>query len=441
MAGGRRRAGGHGAVEGPVRPGADLPSRHVRRRNMSTAWDLERHPPEPELIKDCVHCGFCLPTCPSYAVFEDEMDSPRGRIVLMRVGHEEGSEISPEMATHFDRCLGCMACVTACPSGVQYDKLIERVRPQIEHSEQRSRLERAYRKAIFAVFTHPARLRALAPGAKLGPKLAPLAPSQRLKSMLELAPAKATYRPLPKHRDTKAPVKRGTVSFMQGCIQRVFFGDVNAATLRVLSAEGWDVHSPRSPRCCGALQMHAGVDEESRPLAQATIEAYESYDHIVANVAGCGSVMKDYGHILDTDRAREFSAKVVDVHELLASEEPQAVRKPIELRAAYHDACHLAHAQKVRLQPRELLRGIPGLELLEPAEWELCCGSAGIYNLLQPEAAGKLGKRKAGSLLATGADAIAAANPGCALQIARHLDLPIYHPMTLLDMSLRGAKP
>ena len=411
---------------------------------MSTAWDLEKHPPEPELIKDCVHCGFCLPTCPSYAVFEDEMDSPRGRIVLMKVGHEPGQVISEEMVTHFDRCLGCMACVTACPSGVQYDKLIERTRPQLERSEARSWQERAYRKAIFALFTHPGRLRALVPGSPIAPKLAPLVPTERLRSILSLAPPaplSAAVKRLPKVKPSKAPVKRGTVAFMQGCIQRVFFGDVNAATLRVLSAEGWEVHSPRSPRCCGALQMHSGVDEEAIPLAEATIAAYEKYDRIVTNVAGCGSVMKDYGHILDTDRAREFSAKVVDVHELLASEEPQAVRKPIELRAAYHDACHLAHAQKVRTQPRELLRAIPGLELLEPAEWELCCGSAGIYNLLQPEAAAKLGERKANNLRETGAEAIAAANPGCALQIARHLDLPIYHPMTLLDLSLRGVKP
>lgn len=411
---------------------------------MSTAWDTDRPAPELDLIRDCVHCGFCLPTCPSYAVFEEEMDSPRGRIVLMRVGHEEGEQISPEMVTHFDRCLGCMACVTACPSGVQYDKLIERVRPQIEHSEARSWQERVYRRAIFELFTHPGRLRALVPGSAIAPKLAPLLPSARLRSMLSLAPPappSAMVRRLPKVRGTKAPVKRGTVAFMQGCIQRVFFGDVNAATLNVLSAEGWEVHSPRSPRCCGALPMHAGVDEEAIPLAEATIAAYEGFDKIVTNVAGCGSVMKDYGHILDTDRAREFSAKVVDVHELLAAEEPQAVRKPIELKAAYHDACHLAHAQGVRVQPRELLRGIPGLELLEPQEWELCCGSAGIYNLLQPEAAATLGERKAKNLSATGAEAIAAANPGCALQIAKHLDLEIYHPMTLLDMSLRGVKP
>jgi glycolate oxidase iron-sulfur subunit len=413
-----------------------------------TAWDAT-HPPELDLIKDCVHCGFCLPTCPSYAVFENEADSPRGRILLMRVGHEEGSEISPEMVTHFDRCLGCMACVTACPSGVQYDKLIERTRPQLERSEARSWQERAYRKAIFALFTHPARLRALVPGAKLGPKLAPLMPHPRLNALLSLAPPvspAAAFRRLPERRGTKAPVKRGRVAFMQGCIQRVFFGDVNAATVRVLSAEGWEVDAPRSPRCCGALQLHSGVEDEALGLARETIAAYESYDAVVTNVAGCGSAMKDYGHLLSDDpewagRAAAFSAKVVDVHELLAAHEPQAVRHPIELCAAYHDACHLAHAQGVRSQPRELLRAIPGLELLEPAEWELCCGSAGIYNLLQPEAADQLGARKAENLRATGAEAIAAANPGCALQIGRHLDLPIYHPMTLLDLSLRGARP
>ncbi len=414
---------------------------------MTTAWD-DIHPPEMDLIKDCVHCGFCLPTCPSYAVFEEEMDSPRGRIVLMRVGHEQGSEISDEMVTHFDRCLGCMACVTACPSGVQYDKLIERTRPQLERRGPRTRGERLYRKAIFALFTHPGRLRALAAGAPLGRRLAPLVPHARLKAMMALAPkvSPAALRPLPKVTASKAPSKRGRIAFMQGCIQRVFFGDVNAATVRVLSAEGWEVHSPRSPRCCGALQLHSGHEDEALGLAKATIAAYEGFDAIAVNVAGCGSAMKDYGHLLADDpewgeRAQAFSAKVRDVHELLAEHEPQAVRRPLEMKVAYHDACHLAHAQGVRQPPRDVLRAIPGLELLEPAEWELCCGSAGIYNLLQPEAAAKLGERKAGNLRATGAEAIAAANPGCALQIGRYLDLPIFHPMTLLDHSLRGARP
>jgi glycolate oxidase iron-sulfur subunit len=243
--------------------------------------------------------------------------------------------------------------------------------------------------------------------------------------------------------------RRGRIALMQGCVQRVFFGDVNGATVRVLAAEGWEVHAPRQPRCCGSLQLHAGVEEEAVELAKATIAAYEGFEAIAVNVAGCGSGMKDYAHLLSSDpewadRAAAFSAKVRDVSELLAEHEPRAPRRPLAMRVAYHDACHLAHAQGVREQPRGLLRGIPELELVEPADWELCCGSAGIYNLVQPDAAAELGARKAANLLATGADAVAAANPGCALQIAAHLGdrrLPIYHPMTLLDHAIRGTRP
>jgi glycolate oxidase iron-sulfur subunit len=236
--------------------------------------------------------------------------------------------------------------------------------------------------------------------------------------------------------------RRGTVAFMQGCVQRVFFGDVNAATVRVLAAEGFEVHAPREPRCCGALQFHSGVEDPARALAEATVAAYEGYDVVLTNVAGCGSAMKDYGHLFEDDpRMSAFSAKVRDVTEFLAEQEPRAPRSPVPMRLAYHDACHLAHAQQVRAQPRDLLRGIPGLELLEPAEWELCCGSAGIYNLTHPDAAGELGRRKAENLRATGAEAIAAANPGCSMQIAAYLDTPIYHPMTLLDHSIRGSRP
>ena len=402
---------------------------------MTTAWDDTR-PPELDLITDCVHCGFCLPTCPSYAVFEDEMDSPRGRIVLMRIGHEEGSEVSPEMTTHLDRCLGCMACVTACPSGVQYDRLIERARPQIERHGPRSRRERLLRKGIFALFTHPGRLRAAVPFMNLpvpkpfghlAPKVSTRAAMRRLP---EVTPAVGE--------------RRGRVALMQGCVQRVFFNDVNAATVRVLAAEGWEVHAPRQPRCCGALQLHTGVEDEARELARKTIDAYEGFDRVVVNVAGCGSAMKEYGYLFEGDeRAEAFSAKVLDVHELLAEDEPRATRQPVPLKVAYHDACHLAHAQGVREQPRALLRGIPGLELVEPAEWELCCGSAGIYNLVQPEPAAELGRRKAANLAATGAEAIAAANPGCAIQIAAHMEqpVPIHHPMTLLDHSIRGSRP
>ncbi|HWT26043.1 MAG TPA: heterodisulfide reductase-related iron-sulfur binding cluster [Solirubrobacteraceae bacterium] len=424
---------------------------------LDRAWDAHR-PPDPDLIADCVHCGFCLPTCPSYAVFEEEMDSPRGRIVLMRVGHEEGTDASPEMRTHFDRCLGCMACVTACPSGVQYDKLILETRPQIERNAPRPRRERLLRRAIFALFTHPGRLRAMTPALLLQQRLGVrerLAPRlgrvPELRALLQLAPpvkARAAVTRLPEVTRAKG-APRGRVAFMQGCIQRVFFGDVNAATVRVLSAEGWEVHAPRLPRCCGSLQMHAGVEDEAKELAKAMIAAYEDFEAIAVNVAGCGSGMKDYAHLLGddpawADRAAAFSAKVRDVSELLAEHEPRAPRHPLPMRVAYHDACHLAHAQQVREQPRSLLRGIPGLELLEPAEWELCCGSAGIYNLVQPEAAAELGARKAGNLVATGAEAVAAANPGCALQIAAHLGdrtLPVFHPMTLLDHAIRGTRP
>jgi glycolate oxidase iron-sulfur subunit len=230
---------------------------------------------------------------------------------------------------------------------------------------------------------------------------------------------------------------------------RAFFGDVNAATVDVLAAEGWDVYAPRRPRCCGALQLHTGYADDARALARRTIAAFEDCDVVVVNAAGCGSSMKDYAHLLRDDaawreRAEAFAAKVRDVTELLAEHEPRAPRHPVRLKVAYHDACHLAHAQNVREQPRKLLRQIPGLELLEPEGWEICCGSAGIYNLTQPDAAAELGRKKAERLLATGAEAIAAANPGCTLQIQAHLrelgrPLPVYHPLELLHRSITGA--
>jgi glycolate oxidase iron-sulfur subunit len=411
------------------------------------AWDTH-HPPDPELIKDCVHCGFCLPTCPSYAVFEEEMDSPRGRIVLMGVGHEADQTISAPMRQHFDRCLGCMACVTACPSGVQYDRLIEQVRPQLERQAPARWRDRLFRGAVFALFTHPGRLRATVPMLALRlHRLAARLPSYRWQALAKLAPPvrlRAMTERLPVRTPAVGPPK-GTVALMQGCLQRVYFGDVNAATVRVLAAEGWDVHAPRQPRCCGALYLHSGVEPAALDLARRTIAAYEHYDAVAVNVAGCGSAMKDYGRLLADDpawaeRAARFSAKVRDVHELLAEHEPRAVRYKIAATVAYHDACHLAHAQQVRTAPRDLLATIPGLRLVEPAEWELCCGSAGIYNLTQPRAAAELGRRKAGNLAATGADVIAAANPGCALQIAAYLPgTSVMHPMTLLDHSIRGV--
>jgi glycolate oxidase iron-sulfur subunit len=421
-----------------------------------TAFD-EIRPPEPDLIDACVHCGFCLPTCPTYLLWGEEMDSPRGRILLMRAGHEEAGPITPAQVEAWDNCLGCMACVTACPSGVQYHKLIEDTRGQVERSEARTRIERLRRRAIFALFTHPGRLRPLVPMVALQRRLRPERVLgdrlPRLRAMLRLAPTaglRAAVRRLPEVTPARGP-RRGTAGFLQGCVQRVFFGDVNAATVAVLAAEGWEVHAPRQPRCCGALQLHTGDDGQARELARRTIAAFESYDVVVVNAAGCGSAMKDYGHLFRDDpawgpRAEAFSAKVRDVSELLAEHEPVARRRPLDLSVAYHDACHLAHAQGVRAQPRALLRGIPGLELREPAEWEICCGSAGVYNLLKPEPAGELGRRKVSNLVATGARVVAAANPGCALQIAAHAadlgeELRVVHPMELLHASIEGRTP
>jgi glycolate dehydrogenase iron-sulfur subunit len=410
-----------------------------------SAFD-EVRAPSLDTIDDCVHCGFCLPTCPTYALWGEEMDSPRGRIVLMRAAHEE-AELSPAMIEHWDRCLGCMACVTACPSGVRYDQLIEDTRAQVERQVRRPLRERLARRAAFALFPRPGRLRALAPAvaaarvlrldrlaARLGVPGAGLAPKTPLRSALRRMPERTAAR----------GESRGSVALLQGCVARVFFGDVNSCAADVLAAEGFDVHAPASPDCCGALQLHAGDADPARARARETIAALEDHDHVVVTAAGCGSAMKEYPHLLRDDpewhgRAEAFAAKVKDFTELLAAVEPRAPRRPVPLRAAYHDACHLAHAQGIRAEPRAVLSAIPGVELLEPAEPELCCGSAGVYNLLQPQAASDLGERKAGNLRATGAEAVIAANPGCALQIEAHAGLPVLHPAELLWRSLNGA--
>jgi glycolate oxidase iron-sulfur subunit len=418
-----------------------------------TAFDAHR-PPSLDLIGACVHCGFCLPTCPTYLLWGEEMDSPRGRIVLMKAGLEPGSELSPAMATHFDRCLGCMACVTACPSGVQYDRLIEATRPQVERNYERSTRERLFRRFLFATFTHPGRLRALTPVLALGRAVGArrlgrrLPDSSQLGALMRLTPGAGTWRRLPELTPARGE-RRGRVGLLQGCVQRVLFHHVNVATAELLAAEGYEVFAPRRPRCCGALMFHSGYERGALELARELVVAFEDCETVVVNAAGCGSSMRDYAGVLADDpewaeRAARFSAKVRDVTELLAEGEPRALRRPVPLRVAYHDACHLAHAQRVRVQPRELLRAIPELEVVEPDEQEICCGSAGVYNLLQPAPAAELGRRKARNLVATGAEAIVAGNPGCTLQIGTYLEedgrrLPVYHPVELLRMSIDGG--
>jgi glycolate oxidase iron-sulfur subunit len=387
---------------------------------------------ERELIDDCIHCGFCLPTCPTYGpLWREETDSPRGRIHLM-AGLLDGTvPLTEATVEHFDRCLGCMACVTACPSGVRYDRLIEQTREYVEERYEREPADALLRSLVFAVFPYPRRLAAALRLAPLGRRL-PV--PKRLAPLVELAP---------RWRDREAPVeltlaqgeRRARVGLLTGCVQSVLFGSVNAATARVLAAEGCDVLAPRSQRCCGALHLHAGRREEGLERAHRLARIFRDAgaEAIVVNAAGCGSHLKDAG----------LELPVKDVSELLAELPPRARRGRLELRVAFQDSCHLAHAQAIREQPRALLRSIPGVELAEPAEQAICCGSAGIYNLVQPDAARELGERKAGHVLATGADVYATANPGCLVQVTTALHrigqpLPAVHPIELVDVSVRG---
>ncbi|WP_329257016.1 heterodisulfide reductase-related iron-sulfur binding cluster [Actinoallomurus sp. NBC_01490] len=405
-----------------------------------------------ELLDDCVHCGFCLPTCPTYQLWGEEMDSPRGRIHLMSQ-HEQGAPLSGPMIEHFDRCLGCMACVTACPSGVKYDRLIEVTRAQVEDEQPRGRTDRLLREAIFAFFPYPKRLRLLrgplrayqASRINMAPLLNRISPT--LAAMERLAPPRAAHVRLPERVPARGE-RRAVVGMLTGCVQREFFPGVNAATARILAMEGCDVVIPKAQGCCGALSLHSGRAAEARAFAKKTIESFADVDVVVVNAAGCGSAMKDYGDVLAdepewAERAREFSAKTRDLTEYLAELGPRATRHPLEMTVAYHDACHLAHAQGIRRQPRALLADIPGLEIREIADPEICCGSAGVYNLLQPEAAGELGDRKAANVSATGADLLVAANPGCSLQIATALrrrgeEIAVAHTAEVLDASIRG---
>lgn len=431
----------------------------------------DHHPPSAELVSDCVHCGFCLPTCPTYALWGEEMDSPRGRIYLMDMGLK-GEPMTPEMVRHFDACLGCMSCVTACPSGVRYDKLIEATRAQVERRFDRAPKDRLLRRAIFAVFPYPKRLHAMRGPLRAyqASGLSRLVRRNRLlrrvfpalAALESLAPAIGAYERVPARVPAQGP-KRGTVAMLLGCVQREFFPGVNAATARVLSAEGFDVVVPPGQGCCGALSVHNGREEEAKSFARRLIDnltrsevdsedyADSEIDYVVVNAAGCGSAMKEYGDLLAGDpayagRARDFAARVRDVSEILAEHPTVAPRHPLPVKIAYHDACHLAHAQGIRSQPRALLRDIPDLEVREIAESEICCGSAGIYNILEPEAGRDLGDRKARNVLATGASLLVTANPGCLMQVASSMrrfggEIRLAHTIEILDASIRGLPP
>ncbi|MEU7901544.1 heterodisulfide reductase-related iron-sulfur binding cluster [Actinoplanes sp. NPDC049118] len=421
------------------------------------AFDGHR-PPRLDIVSDCVHCGFCLTTCPTYVLWGEEMDSPRGRIYLMKQGLD-GEPMTGSMVRHVDACLGCMACVTACPSGVRYDRLIEDTRAQVERRHTRGGRDRALREAIFALFPYPRRLRLLrgplrayqASGLQrlvarsgLLPRLAPT-----LATLESLAPRLRRV-PRPPRRVAARGPRRAVVGVLTGCVQGAFFPDVNAATIRVLAAEGCEVVIPPAQGCCGALSVHNGREEQAKGFARKLIDRFEraGVDFVIVNAAGCGSSMKEYAELLRdepryADRAAAFAASVRDLSEILIELGPAARRHPLPLTVAYHDACHLAHAQGVRAQPRALLRGIPGLEVREIADPEICCGSAGVWNILNPGPAAELGDRKAKDVLATGASLLVTANPGCLMQVAsavRRLggEIALAHTAEVLDASIRG---
>jgi glycolate oxidase iron-sulfur subunit len=380
----------------------------------------------PELISDCVHCGFCLPTCPTYGpLWQEEMDSPRGRIYLMGA-LVEGAPLTDTTVQHFDRCLGCMACLTSCPSGVQYNRLIEETRAHVEEHYDRPLIERLQRTAIFSTVPYPRRLRT---ALKLTPPWLP----GRFKPFAALKPPWQSSEEPPELTPAVGE-RRARVGLLLGCVQRVVFGVVNAATARVLAAEGCEVVAPRGQECCGALHLHAGRTAEGRRRAERLAAAFEGVDAIVVNAAGCGSHLKE----------SELEVRVVDVSELLAELGARATRHALPIKVAYQDACHLGHAQGIRDAPRAVLGSIPALDLVEPAEQPICCGSAGIYNLVQPAAAAELGLRKAANVARTGAKAYVSANPGCLVQVSNYLRksgwrLPALHPVELLDASIRGV--
>lgn len=427
-----------------------------------------KNPPDPKLIDTCVHCGFCLSTCPSYRVIGKEMDSPRGRIYLMDAINEKQALLNPTTVQHFDSCLGCLACVTTCPSGVKYDQLISATRHQVQRNHPRNFGDLLLRNLIFNLFPYPQRLRPLLfplfGYQKLGLQklvqstgiLAKIFP--RLAAMDALLPP-VTVESFRDHLPEIIPPqgeKRYRVGVILGCVQRLFFNPVNEATVRVLTANGCEVIIPKNQGCCAALPEHQGQTEQAQSLARQMIDCFAEtgVDAIIINAAGCGHTLKEYGHILADDpqyrtRAQEFSQRVKDVQEFLATIDLTTPLSPLmegeELTVVYQDACHLLHGQKISLEPRQLLQKIPGIKLKEPVDAALCCGSAGVYNMLQPEVADELGKQKVENLLNTGAQIIASPNPGCSLQIKKHLqlqgkDLNIFHPIELLDYSIRGLK-
>jgi glycolate oxidase iron-sulfur subunit len=396
-----------------------------------------------DAVGSCVHCGFCLPTCPTYVELGSETDSPRGRIFLMKEVLEGRLEV--ELAVpHIDACLGCQACETACPSGVDYGALITPFRAYAEQRRRRGAMQRLTRAMALRTLPHPRRLRLAARAGRLARPLASVLP-RSMGAMVTLLPARLPARlTLPAVHPAEGR-RRARVALLAGCAQQVLAPDINGATLRVLARNGIETVIPSDQGCCGALPAHAGDPQLARHLARRNLAAFPTdVDAVVTNAAGCGSGMREYPSLFagepDEEPARRLAGQVVDVSAFLASiglrEPPPALSTPIAI--AYQDACHLAHAQGVRRPPRTLLEAIDGVTLVEPAEWELCCGSAGLYNLEQPALAADLGRRKVANVAATGARLVATGNIGCLTQMQMHRrtqghELPVLHTLQVLD--------
>jgi glycolate oxidase iron-sulfur subunit len=422
----------------------------------------EQDKPRPDLIRDCVHCGFCLSACPTYLETGNELDSPRGRIYLMNSAVNGEIPIAGSLVKHLDMCLGCLACEPACPSGVQYRSLIEAGRSQIERRYERSAFDKYYRSLIFSLFPYPNRMKLMLPVfyiyQKLGLRTLIQSTgiisriSQKLGNMEAMLPnVKSPIFPpeMPEILHAKGK-KRYRVALLSGCVQSVFFSKTNYATVRVLRENGCEIVVPQNQSCCGALSVHSGRLSEGRKFAKQTIKTFEGLDidAFVINSAGCGSTIKDYSELLKDDpeysvRALALSEKTKDIMEFLSDTGIEGDLKELNIKVTYQDACHIGHAQRIKEQPREVLKQIPGLELVEMPEADLCCGSAGIYNLVQPEMSQNLLERKMRNVKRNKVDYLVAGNPGCLLQIQKGikqegLSIKTAHPIELLDWSYRG---
>ncbi|HWV54311.1 glycolate oxidase subunit GlcF [Pseudorhodoplanes sp.] len=409
-----------------------------------------------KILRACVHCGFCTATCPTYVLLGDELDSPRGRIYLIKDMLEQGRPATPDVVKHVDRCLSCLSCMTTCPSGVHYMHLVDHARAHIEKTYRRPFRERLVRGLLAAVLPYPERMRAalqLAPLARPFAGLLAAIGLTPLASMLRLAPAAGSV-PARSDQPRVHPAegaRKGRVALLQGCANRVLGADVNAATIRLLNRLGIEVVTPEEEGCCGALVHHMGREHQSHAQAKANIDLWtreiegEGLDAIVINVSGCGTTVKDYGFMLRTDpayaaKAANISSLAKDISEYLATLPLGAPARPTGLTVAYHAACSLQHGQRVVRQPKELLIR-HGFVVKDVPEGHLCCGSAGTYNILQSEIAQTLRDRKIANIAQLSPDVIAAGNIGCITQIASGTAIPVVHPVELIDWATGGPKP